>query len=108
MLRNGLATVYEAKFGSEFGGMEKEYREAEEKAKRAKIGIWSEPSFIQRIMGAKAKEMETPRQFKTRMAETETVPKESPKPVASTKTTKKVQGSVTKTRAISGKAQSKK
>jgi len=42
MLRNGMATVYEAKFGSEFGGKEREklYRDTEEMAKRNKIGMW--------------------------------------------------------------------
>lgn len=68
MLKRGLATVYEAKFGSEFGGLEERYREAEKRAKSAKVGIWSGPGFFQRMLGARAEEKESPREFKTRMA----------------------------------------
>ena len=57
MLKAGLATVYEAKIGAEFGNFEQKYRAAEEKAKRKKRGMW----------GAKGK-LETPREFKTRTA----------------------------------------
>ena len=38
MLRNGLATVYETKFGSEFGRYKK-YREAERRAKERSVGM---------------------------------------------------------------------
>lgn len=72
MLRAGLATVYEAKMYSEFGGMEEKYRKAEQRAKERGLGMWSQPSKIGKLLGAKkTKEVETPRQFKTRMAEEE-------------------------------------
>ncbi|KAI5287124.1 putative endonuclease lcl3 [Ascosphaera aggregata] len=63
MLRRGLATVYEAKFGAEYGGerMERKYRKAESWAKWRGIGMWAKkgrPQFF-----------ETPREFKTRMSE---------------------------------------
>ncbi|OCK81032.1 SNase-domain-containing protein [Lepidopterella palustris CBS 459.81] len=67
MLKRGLATVYEAKSGSEFGKFEKEYRQAEEKAKRNKVGMWSQPSLWARLKGEKASELESPRDYKTRM-----------------------------------------
>lgn len=54
MIQRGCATVYEAKTGSEFGGREEQYREAESIAKNKKIGLWKEAS-------------ESPRAFKTRM-----------------------------------------
>lgn len=57
MVKAGLATVYEAKVGAEFGDFEEKYRAAEEKAKRKKRGMWS----------AKGK-IESPREFKTRTA----------------------------------------
>ena len=41
MLKGGLATVYEAKKGSEFGGLEDEYRRMETWAKKKGIGIWA-------------------------------------------------------------------
>ncbi|PTU23380.1 hypothetical protein P175DRAFT_0499927 [Aspergillus ochraceoroseus IBT 24754] len=61
MLRRGLATVYEAKSGAEFGGIanERRYRNAEWWAKLRGLGMWkgfrSNTGF------------ETPRQYKTRM-----------------------------------------
>ena len=57
MLRRGLATVYEAKVGAEFGGdaMETKYRKAEWWAKLKKKGMW------------KDKGLESPREYKTRM-----------------------------------------
>ena len=70
MIRNGLATVYEAKFGSEFGKHEQKYREAEEKARQAKVGMWAQPGIISRLLkGERGASPETPRAFKTRMAE---------------------------------------
>ncbi|KAJ9625854.1 putative endonuclease lcl3 [Taxawa tesnikishii (nom. ined.)] len=66
----GLATVYEAKFGSEFGDMEEVYRRAEETAKRKGVGLWGgekELSWWDRLMGRKNEVVETPRQFKRRM-----------------------------------------
>ena len=70
MLKCGLATVYEAKFGSEFGNKEKQYRAAEERAKQKKIGMWQEPGLVARILGKKDS-FESPRDYKTRMATTE-------------------------------------
>jgi endonuclease YncB( thermonuclease family) len=58
MLKNGLATIYEAKVGAEFGDFESKYRRTESWAKWWKRGIWSE----------KAKEFESPREYKTRTA----------------------------------------
>lgn len=58
MLKAGFATVYEAKMGAEFGEFEEKYRKAEEVAKRKKIGMWA----------GKAKDYESPRDYKTRMA----------------------------------------
>lgn len=70
MLRNGLATIYEAKFGSEFGSKEQAYRAAEEKAKKGRIGMWTEKSVWERILGT-GSAPETPREYKTRMAKEE-------------------------------------
>lgn len=58
MLKNGLATVYEARTGAEFGLLEQQYREAEAKAKKAKKGIW----------GLKSSGFESPREYKLRTA----------------------------------------
>ena len=98
MLKTGLATVYEAKFGSEFGGMEQEFKNAEQKARKAKLGIWSEPSFIQKILGAKTEDLETPRQYKQRMETAEkklTAPLEAEKPQAAGKDAKSSMGKKT-------------
>ncbi|KAI1177536.1 SNase-domain-containing protein [Nemania sp. FL0916] len=57
MLKNGLATTYEAKTGVEFGGLEEEYRAAEALAKAKKRGIWS----------GKPEHFESPREYKNRM-----------------------------------------
>lgn len=54
MLKRGLATVYEAKTGSEFGDLEEKYRRAEFWAKTLKRGIWRHKG-------------ESPREFKDRM-----------------------------------------
>ena len=57
MLKTGLATVYEAKTGAEFGvGLEEKYRKAEWWAKLRKKGMWASQS----------KGFETPREYKTR------------------------------------------
>jgi endonuclease YncB( thermonuclease family) len=71
MLRRGLATVYEAKFGAEFGDMEAQYREAEAKAKSAGIGLWKERSIWQKMLGKEVEQRESPREYKTRMAKEE-------------------------------------
>lgn len=67
MLKAGMATVYEAKFGSEFGGQEQVYREAEEKAKKNRVGLWKEERSVwDRLMG-KQEYKESPREYKNRM-----------------------------------------
>ena len=56
MLKLGLATVYEAKTGAEFGpGLENKYRRAEWWAKTKRQGLWG---------SAKKKNFETPRDYK--------------------------------------------
>lgn len=57
MLRQGLATVYEAKTGAEFGKLEQKYRRAEWWAKKRRKGMWA----------AKKIDFESPREFKARM-----------------------------------------
>ncbi|THC90730.1 hypothetical protein EYZ11_009818 [Aspergillus tanneri] len=61
MLKQGLATVYEAKAGAEFGGpvMEERYRKAEWWAKVRRKGLWKD--FYRN------KEWESPRDYKIRM-----------------------------------------
>ncbi|KAF2636696.1 SNase-domain-containing protein [Massarina eburnea CBS 473.64] len=68
MLRSGLATVYEAKTGSEFGTFEQKYRDAEEKAKQQKVGMWESKGIMARVRGQTAKKAESPREYKTRHA----------------------------------------
>jgi endonuclease YncB( thermonuclease family) len=58
MLKAGLATVYEAKMGAEFGDFEEKYRKMEELAKKKQRGMWS----------CNAKDYESPRDYKTRTA----------------------------------------
>ncbi|CAL5872897.1 uncharacterized protein PFLUO_LOCUS7166 [Penicillium psychrofluorescens] len=62
MLKRGLATVYEAKVGSEFGGddMEQQYRRAEWWAKVRAKGLWKDYRKI-------GSDWESPRDYKTRM-----------------------------------------
>lgn len=57
MLKRGLATIYEAKSGVEFGGEENEraYRAAEQDAKQRGRGLWKDKNF------------ESPREYKIRM-----------------------------------------
>lgn len=66
MIRRGLATVYEAKVGSEFGGKEAVYRKAEEDAKKRGIGMWAKPGLLGKLMGRR-ESTESPREYKTRM-----------------------------------------
>lgn len=66
MLRCGLATVYEAKSGSEFGTSEQKYRDAQKKAEEQKVGMWSKPSLLGRLRGESAQKAETPREYKQR------------------------------------------
>ncbi|QSZ30011.1 hypothetical protein DSL72_004529 [Monilinia vaccinii-corymbosi] len=58
MLRAGMATVYEARMGAEFGAFEAQYRAVEEEAKKKKLGMWS----------GRKRDFESPRDYKTRMA----------------------------------------
>jgi endonuclease YncB( thermonuclease family) len=58
MLKAGMATVYEAKMGAEFGDFEEKYRKMEELAKKKQRGMWS----------SKAEDYESPRDYKTRTA----------------------------------------
>ena len=62
MLQRGLATVYEAKIGAEFGGdaTEQKYRRAEWWAKARSKGLWKD----YRRLGS---DWESPREYKTRM-----------------------------------------
>lgn len=68
MLRRGLATVYEAKVGAEYGGdaMEQKYRRAEWWAKRRSKGLWKDA----RRAGSG---WESPREYKSRMTRSEAV-----------------------------------
>jgi endonuclease YncB( thermonuclease family) len=66
MLKAGLATVYEAKTGAEFGTAEEKYRAAERKARENQVGMWAKPNFIQRFGGASSKTLESPREYKAR------------------------------------------
>ncbi|KAH7076484.1 hypothetical protein BKA63DRAFT_564871 [Paraphoma chrysanthemicola] len=68
MLKAGLATVYEAKSGAEFGTSEEKYRAAEERAKAQGVGMWSKPSLLQRLGGESIKTPESPREYKARHA----------------------------------------
>jgi endonuclease YncB( thermonuclease family) len=61
MLKQGLATVYEAKSGAEFGTLEHRYRRAEWWAKKKGKGMWA----------AKKADFESPRAYKTRMNSTD-------------------------------------
>ena len=56
MIKRGLATVYEAKKGAEFGMLEERYRKAEFWAKVKRKGLWA--GVVQGF--------ETPREYKTR------------------------------------------
>jgi endonuclease YncB( thermonuclease family) len=68
MLKAGLATIYEAKSGAEFGTSEAKYRAAEEKAKAQKVGMWAKPTLLQKLGGASTKAPESPREYKARHA----------------------------------------
>jgi endonuclease YncB( thermonuclease family) len=66
MLKSGLASVYEAKSGSEFGTSEQQYRDAEAQAKERKVGMWTKPGILGRLRGESAAKLETPREYKAR------------------------------------------
>lgn len=69
MIRAGVATVYEAKTGAEFGNREQKYKKAEAKAKAGSLGMWKERSVWERIVGGG--KLESPREYKSRMTEKE-------------------------------------
>ena len=75
MLRNGLATVYEAKTGSEFGTFEQAYRDAQKKAEEQKVGMWTKPNLLGRLRGETKAKAETPREYKQRHAAAEKLKK---------------------------------
>lgn len=56
MLKAGMATVYEAKSGAEFGNLESKYRSTEAWAKLMRKGMWA----------GSQKNYESPRDYKTR------------------------------------------
>lgn len=87
MLRRGLATVYEAKSGVEFGGTENErkYREMETLAKNRRQGLWKDFGKTGCV------NFESPREYKTRMQSRETSAAESS---ASSSQTEKIPGLV--------------
>jgi len=68
MLKIGMATVYEAKSGAEFGGKEEVYRAAEKKAKAKGVGMWQNTGLVGRLLGLKSGAVETPREYKTKIA----------------------------------------
>jgi endonuclease YncB( thermonuclease family) len=80
MLKAGLATIYEAKSGAEFGASEAKYRAAEERAKAQQVGMWAKHTLRQRLTGSGAKAQETPREYKARHTAAD---KEKQKKVAS-------------------------
>ncbi|KAL8723861.1 MAG: hypothetical protein Q9181_007125 [Wetmoreana brouardii] len=57
MLKRGLATVFEANSGAEYGGMEEKYRSSERQAKSRRKGMW----------GGDLNKYESPMDFKKRM-----------------------------------------
>lgn len=77
MLKKGVATVYEAKFGSEFGGLEDVYRNAEKRAKQEGLGLWKGAKSHGKSRGIwgwffgntedSPGKFETPRQYKDRI-----------------------------------------
>lgn len=63
MLRAGMATIYEARWGVEFGGTVREnrYKKSEKIAQQKKTGMWRQ----------KTRAFESPREYKTRISEAE-------------------------------------
>ncbi|KAL5121229.1 putative endonuclease lcl3 [Pleosporales sp. CAS-2024a] len=78
MLKAGLATVYEAKSGAEFGTSEDEYRAAEKKAKEQGMGMWAKPTRRQKLSGGSTKAAESPREYKARHAAADRLKKAGP------------------------------
>lgn len=71
MLKAGYASVYEAKAGGEYGDFEAKYREAEERARAQKVGMWAGPGLLDRLRGESKKVVESPREYKNRHKEAE-------------------------------------
>ncbi|KAF2756672.1 SNase-domain-containing protein [Pseudovirgaria hyperparasitica] len=69
MLKRGLATVYEAKTGAEYGGKKELYETTEQKAKDSKVGMWEKPNLLSRLVGTKEFRTESPREYKNRHKE---------------------------------------
>ncbi|KAL2757411.1 hypothetical protein ACRALDRAFT_1060799 [Sodiomyces alcalophilus JCM 7366] len=73
LLKQGLATTYEAKSGVEWGGREEVYRAAEAKARAKRLGIWSTKSsdfvspraYKREQQGQQEKQTEVERETKT-------------------------------------------
>jgi endonuclease YncB( thermonuclease family) len=57
MLKAGMATVYEARSGAEFGDLEEKYRRVEAQARAKRKGIWS----------GNQEDFESPRDYKKRI-----------------------------------------
>ena len=57
MLRAGMATVYEAKGGAEFGEFKEVYERVEREAKGRGMGMWA----------GRREDFESPREYKIRM-----------------------------------------
>ena len=74
MLKRGLATVYEAKSGSEFGEQEDVYRAAEADAKARGVGIWAKQGVLGKLLGREPERTESPREYKTRIAHEDKAP----------------------------------
>ncbi|KAF2235056.1 SNase-domain-containing protein [Viridothelium virens] len=83
MLRRGLATVYEAKNEqySEFGGRREEYEAVEKRAREKGVGMWGggkeDAGWWERVKGlvgwtGRRAGVESPREYKRRMAREET------------------------------------
>ena len=72
LLKRGLATVYEAKTGAEFGGPKKEqaYKAAEAVAKKKRVGIWSVGRAGFFGIG-KREALESPKAYKDRIRQME-------------------------------------
>lgn len=75
MIKAGWATVYDAKSGAEYGGQEQEYRDAEARAKKRRVGMWGGQNMIGKLLGKKQEPLESPREFKARTKKEEIAPK---------------------------------
>ncbi|KAK3952078.1 nuclease domain-protein [Pseudoneurospora amorphoporcata] len=88
MLKQGLATTYEAKSGAEFGGpkMEQVYKNAEAAARRKGTGMWA--NTLTGFFGlGRRREIESPRQYKDRMRAAGNTILEKPKATSASKKT---------------------